>query len=520
MDTIVTNENSGGDAKYTNSYTTANGWTTVNSAIQVGGGSVINPAYPVVGPDNTHKAVCLNGKTSAPGKLTSPTLNGGISELTMVYTKMFTDVKLSVTITVTELATGNKQSHVVARDVQKDTDKYVVWTEVWTLETPVSGEFTIEVVNNCPSASTSNKDRLTVLDLTWKGAGHVHQYESVTTATCTAAGTTTYTCACGDTYTEEVAKLGHIDENLDVECDREGCTSKVAPAADSTLSLYTANCLGSKLSTSSQYYVEGTITAFENVGSGIFWISDETGERFYVRMLKDSEGNNYSTWTVKLMVGDKIRLYGKVNKFSTQSAPGGFYPSMQSGTLVEILEQHPHDFTFSSADCTHPAFCECGQSSGEALGHVDADSNNSCDRCQWRMDASLEVIVTHYDDVKGTDKVDDTNGTMVFNGTQFDITLSKGTGTLNKNSTNHIRVQKNNSLTIAATGGKKIIAITFIATTTSYVDELQAFLAAAGYTHTTDGLEVTINVESLETVTLNNTAGKIARIATVQIVYI
>jgi len=132
----------------------------------------------------------------------------------------------------------------------------------------------------------------------------------------------------------------------------------------------------------------------------------------------------------------------------------------------------------------------------------------------------LEEVVTHYDDVKGTDKVNDTNGTMLFNGTQFDITLSKGTGTLNKNGTNHIRVQKNNSLTIAATGGKKIVSITFIATTTSYVDELQAFLTANGYTHTTDGLEVTINVDSLETVTLNNTAGKIARIATVQIAYI
>ena len=42
-------------------------------------------------------------------------------------------------------------------------------------------------------------------------APHEHSYESVVTApTCTEAGYTTYTCACGDTYTgDEVAATGH-----------------------------------------------------------------------------------------------------------------------------------------------------------------------------------------------------------------------------------------------------------------------------------------------------------------------
>ena len=171
FNTITTSETSGGDAKYTNTYTTTNGWTTVNSAIQVGGVSDANPAFTVVGPDKTHKAVCLNGKVGAAGELTSPTLTGGISKLTLTYTKMFTDTKLSVTITVTDLATGTASTHTVARDVAKNDDKYVVWTDEWTLETPITGDFTIEVVNDCPSGSTSsNKDRLTILSLVWEGA--------------------------------------------------------------------------------------------------------------------------------------------------------------------------------------------------------------------------------------------------------------------------------------------------------------------------------------------------------------
>ena len=51
---------------------------------------------------------------------------------------------------------------------------------------------------------------------------HKHEYTTVVTApTCTEAGYTTFTCACGDTYTgNEVAALGHVDADpCDHECD-------------------------------------------------------------------------------------------------------------------------------------------------------------------------------------------------------------------------------------------------------------------------------------------------------------
>lgn len=164
FDTLLPGSN--GDSSYTKTHTTTDGWVIANSAIQAGGATVINPQFPVIGADNSSKAVCLNGKTTGVGKVTSPTLKGGISKLTMNYTKMFTDTKLSVTITVTDLATGAVYTHVVEREEAKDT-KYVVWTDEWVLDTAIEGDFTIEIVNNCPSASTSNKDRITILDLSW-----------------------------------------------------------------------------------------------------------------------------------------------------------------------------------------------------------------------------------------------------------------------------------------------------------------------------------------------------------------
>ncbi|MBE6565961.1 MAG: hypothetical protein E7659_02520 [Ruminococcaceae bacterium] len=147
------------------SATTASGWEISNSAIQVGGPNVANPAFPVIGPDNTYKAVCLNGKVSAPGKIVSPTLTGGISKLTINYTKMFTDTALSVTVTITD-ANGNTYTHVIEATLDKN-EKYVVYTDEWVLDTPITGDFTIEIVNNSPTQNTGNKDRFTILDISW-----------------------------------------------------------------------------------------------------------------------------------------------------------------------------------------------------------------------------------------------------------------------------------------------------------------------------------------------------------------
>ena len=346
-----------------------------------------------------------------------------------------------------------------------------------------------------------------------------HDYTMTTTVTCTAAGTNTYTCACGDSYTEDAEKLGHVDENLDVDCDREGCTGKVAPAADSVLSCFTANNLGSKLSTSGSYYVIGTIVEVLDQKNGIFLIDDGTGEKFYFRLPKNADGISHANWDVKLTLGDKVSVYGKINKFTATDAPNGqYWPSIQSG-LVTVLEQHPHVYTAISATCFYPSYCVCGAHDNAPLGHTDADGDNVCDVCSFGTSTKAEDVKTHYDNIKDTDKVDSTAGTQTYDGVNFTAVIFKGTSSLNSNGTNHMRVQKGNDLTISANNGQKMVAITFVATTSSYVDELQAFLDSTGYTYTTNELEVTILVDSLETLTLSNTSSKVARIATVKIVY-
>ena len=375
---------------------------------------------------------------------------------------------------------------------------------------------------------------------------HVHAHEAVVTApTCTAAGYTTYTCACGDTYTgDEVAalghtwkdatctapktcsvcsategeKLGHVDANLDISCDREGCTSKVAPKADSTLSNFTANNLGSKLSVDASYYVEGTIVEVLDARNGIFLIDDGTGETFYFRLPKDAAGNSHASWAVKLTLGDKVRLYGKINKYSTSTAPNGqYWPAMQAPT-VEVLEQHPH--VFGEPTCTEPGYCVCGQSGPVALGHVDADASGLCDVCNWNMKALLEEVKIPITAITGTDAM--TNSSGLWKGTVASVLVTKGEGTsfCAVATYDHMRLYNKNDMTITVSEGNKIISLTFVATGSSYVDELEAYIKSAGYEYTIDGLEVTIAIDSLESVVIVNTSGKIARITAVKVVYI
>ena len=245
FNTIVT-EKPTGDSSYSKTHTTANGWIIENSAVQCGGATVMNPQFPVIGADNTFKAVCLNGKVTAPGKVTSPTLSGGISKLTMSYTKMFTDTALSVTITITDLATGATYTDTVAREVDKNEDKYVVWDYEWVLETPIAGDFTIEVVNACPTAASGNKDRFTILDLAWEAAAVECQHTNTTVegavdATCTADGHTGKTvCAdCGETVSEGevIGALGHADADENGLCDACGtqCGESVPPTGDNSI---------------------------------------------------------------------------------------------------------------------------------------------------------------------------------------------------------------------------------------------------------------------------------------------
>ena len=146
------------------------GWTAENCALNAGGSSDSNPNFKVFG-TSEDRALTLNGKVSAPGKVLSPVLTGGIKKLTFNYCQLFTDKQFSATVSIKD-ASGNV---VATKNVEFSSngttaDKYIVYEFVFELETAVTGEFQIEIVNNCPTQNTGNKDRLSIWNLSWESA--------------------------------------------------------------------------------------------------------------------------------------------------------------------------------------------------------------------------------------------------------------------------------------------------------------------------------------------------------------
>ena len=143
-------------------YTSANGWVATNCALLSGddNGGNTNPKFAFIGSSDTF-APTLNGKTTASGSLVSPTLTGGISTLKFSYGFAFSDTKCDITINIKQNGTVVASNSIVSTDMQKQVAYNYEWSPA------VSGDFVIEIINNCPSASSSNKDRVSIWNLTW-----------------------------------------------------------------------------------------------------------------------------------------------------------------------------------------------------------------------------------------------------------------------------------------------------------------------------------------------------------------
>ena len=146
--------------------TTTSGWVATNCAVMGGGTSDSNPKFKVFG-DASTRAFTMNGKTSAKGSIVSPTLTGGISAITFNYTNCFGESNgVDITITI-------KQNGKVVATKKLDNNsvtKLTAYTFEWDLAAEgvaVTGNFTIEITNNSPTNSTSNKDRVSIWNLEW-----------------------------------------------------------------------------------------------------------------------------------------------------------------------------------------------------------------------------------------------------------------------------------------------------------------------------------------------------------------
>lgn len=143
-------------------YTNATGWTAENSILLGGSssGTDQNPRFSFIGGDSTI-APTLNGKASAPGRLTSPTLTGGIKTLTFSYGFAFSDSKCQFTVNVLQNGAVAKSQVVTVNPVQKGV------AQSFSMDVNLSGDFVIEIVNDHIGDESGNKERVSIWNLTW-----------------------------------------------------------------------------------------------------------------------------------------------------------------------------------------------------------------------------------------------------------------------------------------------------------------------------------------------------------------
>ena len=149
------------NTSYVSGKTTA-GWNYMNCAVLKGGNTDSNPAFKMIG-DASNRALCMNGKTSAVGSITSPTLTTGCGTLTFNYGLPFSDTKIKFRVDIKQNGSVVKTFTIDNTSATKNT-KYSHSEEV-----NVSGDFQIVFTNLSPSNSTSNKDRTAVWDIEWTG---------------------------------------------------------------------------------------------------------------------------------------------------------------------------------------------------------------------------------------------------------------------------------------------------------------------------------------------------------------
>lgn len=148
-------------------YTNATGWTAENAAILSGneeGAKDNNPMFAFIG-DQYTLAPTLNGKTSAPGKLTSSVLTGGIGTLTFDYGFAFADRQVKLKIQILD-AEGKE----VASDVLEKTGLEKQTAYSYSHDFNQAGDFKVVITNECLTGTEDkNVDRVSIWHLTWTG---------------------------------------------------------------------------------------------------------------------------------------------------------------------------------------------------------------------------------------------------------------------------------------------------------------------------------------------------------------
>lgn len=226
--------------------------------------------------------------------------------------------------------------------------------------------------------------------------GHTHAYEeTVVTATCMSAGSKTYTCECGDTYTEELPIVPHsfsVVEEVKATCLEDGycyyycefeCGSFQYVAYEGSAKGHTFVKVEAKEPTCA---VEGNE---EHYACECGKVLNSMQEEIEFAPMIEKLPHNYSE--LLPAVPSTCVEKGTIAHY-TCTACNGYFD--ETKTEVETIEAPLLDHAFVSyeqAEGGHIGTCECGFVS-ETLEH-EYTNTNTCDSCAYEKTFEELVFV-------------------------------------------------------------------------------------------------------------------------------
>ena len=228
---------------------------------------------------------------------------------------------------------------------------------------------------------TVNTNETLVLSYTITSCSHNYSSSVTKEATCTAAGTKTYTCSiCGDSYTESIAALGHSYNS--------GKITTAATCTTAGVKTYTCStCGGTKTESvaATGHSYSSKVTAATCTAQGYTTHTCANCGDSYKDTYTSALGHSYSSSGSCTRCGDGCdHSYnsGKVTTAATCTTAGvkTYTCSICGGTKTESIAATGH--SYQSATCTAPKTCStCGATSGNALGHSYSSSVTKAATC-------------------------------------------------------------------------------------------------------------------------------------------
>lgn len=256
-----------------------------------------------------------------------------------------------------------------------------------------------------------------------------------------------------------------------------------------------------KASAGAEVELTGTVSDIDEPWSSYnnmsFYISDGTTKILVFRS------------TTQVVVGDIVSVSGTITLYNDKA-------QIAQGSTVTITTKHVCS-AWTTATCEDASVCTtCGAEKTPALGHVDENSDNICDRdgCGWIMNAvKKSLTITGKTGTMGTKEITWTNDIVTVKNEQ-----ASSTSSIRNSDSDHFRAYKSSKLTISVSSGS-IARIVVTCTNSSYADALKESITTTGATAVVNGTSVVITVTG-DINSVEFTMANQSRITAVEVAYI